>query len=1033
MTLLAWLHKRLGYADTRELLTDLAQVDEGFDADGRSYALARLLSRRSQLDGITSDDLERYDANIRNALASANAGRTAPITLRYFQYSAALYTEIFLDRWRSRSALIKSLNDFVRELNIGKRPSEPAYDAFAEADLDKLAFWMATGSGKTLMLHLNYRQFLHYCREPLDNIVLITPNEGLSEQHLAEMADANIPCQRFELGGRQLDGHTVQVTEITKLVLEKRGEGQSVPVEAFEGNNLIFVDEGHKGSGGDKWRQVRDTVGATGFTFEYSATFGQALSAAGKDDLTAEYGKAIAFDYSYRHFYNDGHGKDFSIVNLLKDPDNELRDVLLLANLLSLHEQHTAFRRNPDNVRRYKLEQPLWALVGASVNAVYSQNRRKRSDVLTAIRFLHRVLTDAAWATSSIGRLLDGRSGLDGIQGDLFRTRFGSLKGSEPDAIYADLLRHTLHARSGGGLHLCDIVGADGELGLKVAGSEDYFGLIYIGDTTAFKKLVQADDAGITIERDAISGSLFDGINRPGTTIEILIGARKFLEGWNSWRVSSMGLLNIGRSEGAQIIQMFGRGVRLKGAGMSLKRSAALPGSHPNSLKLLETLNIFALRANYMARFREYLEREGVAAENLFEVHLPIRTNPQWLGKGLVVPRLDKKRDFKREVKHFLVRGAGKVALDWRGGAQAMTSGRVFETEDASFGGATDLTDALGLVDWSAAYITVVGYATERGYHNLAVSPGGLKKIMEDPDAYELAAPEHVANPTTLLGMDRLQQVVVAILCKWVDRQHRTRQARWESRNTSYQLLDDEDPNLRFNFEVGEERAKYIVSVPESQVAFLEEVQALASSDELYGSDGHLPPRIYFDRHLYQPLLIADSVRQPAEIKISPPSLNRSERIFVEDLRRYWTNRQASATDETEVFLLRNLSRGRGVGFFEESGFYPDFILWIKEGNAQRIVFIEPHGMLNACAYALDDKAQLHERLPDLARSLTPPQHVSSVTLDSFIVSATPFHDLRPRYEDGQWTRAHFAEKHILFQEDRGKSGIDYIAVLLQA
>lgn len=1033
MTLLAWLHERLGYADTRELLADLAQIDEGFDADGRSYALARLSSRRSQLNGITISDLARYDANIRNALASANAGRNAPITLRYFQYSAALYTEVFLDHWRSRTALLKSLNDFVRELNTRKRPSEPAYDAFAEADLDKLAFWMATGSGKTLMLHLNYRQFLHYCREPLDNIVLITPNEGLSEQHLAEMADANIPCQRLDLGGRQLNGPTVQVTEITKLVLEKRGEGQSVPVEAFEGNNLIFVDEGHKGSGGDAWRQVRDAIGATGFTFEYSATFGQALSAARNDALTAEYGKAIAFDYSYRHFYNDGHGKDFSIVNLLKDPDDELRDVLLFANLLSLHEQHTAFRANPENMRRYKLEQPLWALVGASVNAVYTQDKRKRSDVLTAVRFLHRVLTDASWSMTVIERLLDGRSGLDGSQGDLFRSRFGSMKGRDPHAIHADLLRHTLHARSGGGLHLCDIVGAEGELGLKVAGSEDYFGLIYIGDTTAFKRLVQADDAGITIERDAISGSLFDGINRPGTTIEILIGARKFLEGWNSWRVSSMGLLNIGRSEGAQIIQMFGRGVRLKGAGMSLKRSAALPGSHPTSLKLLETLNIFALRASYMARFREYLEREGVAAENRFEVHLPIRTNPQWLRKGLVLPRLDKERNFKREAKYLLVRSTGKVALDWRGSAQAMTSGSVFETEEASFGGATDLTDALDLVDWSAAFIAVAGYATERGYHNLAVSSGGLKKIMEDPDAYELAAPEHVSNPTTLLGMERLQRVVVAILCKWVDRQHRTRQARWESRNTSYQLLDDDDPNLRLNFEVGEERAKYIVNVPESQTAFLEEVQALASSDELFESDGHLPPRIHFDRHLYQPLLIEDSVRLPAGIRVSPPSLNRSERTFVEDLKRYWTNRQASTTDKTEIFLLRNLSRGRGVGFFEESGFYPDFILWIKSGDAQRIVFIEPHGMMNAKPYARDEKAQLHERLPDLARSLTLPQHVSSVTLDSFIVSATPFRELQPQYQDGQWTRGQFAEKHILFQEDRGTSELDYIAVMLQA
>ena len=47
---------------------------------------------------------------------------------------------------------------------------------------------MATGSGKTLIFHLNYYQFLHYNTKELDNILLITPNEGLTEQHLSELA-----------------------------------------------------------------------------------------------------------------------------------------------------------------------------------------------------------------------------------------------------------------------------------------------------------------------------------------------------------------------------------------------------------------------------------------------------------------------------------------------------------------------------------------------------------------------------------------------------------------------------------------------------------------------------------------------------------------------------------------------------------------------------------------------------------------------------------------------------------------------------
>ena len=65
-----------------------------------------------------------------------------------------------------------------------------------------------------------------------------------------------------------------------------------------------------------------------------------------------------------------------------------------------------------------------------------------------------------------------------------------------------------------------------------------------------------------------------------------------------------MGLMNVGRSEGSEIIQLFGRGVRLKGFQYSLKRSSALdasynPGNLPKGLREIETLNIFGVRADY--------------------------------------------------------------------------------------------------------------------------------------------------------------------------------------------------------------------------------------------------------------------------------------------------------------------------------------------------------------------------------------------------------------------------------------------------
>lgn len=130
-----------------------------------------------------------------------------------------------------------------------------------------------------------------------------------------------------------------------------------------------------------------------------------------------------------------------------------------------------------------------------------------------------------------------------------------------------------------------------------------------------------------------------------------------------------------------------------------------------------------------------------------------------------------------------------------------------------------------------------------------------------------------------------------------------------------------------------------------------------------------------------------------------------------------------------ELFLLRNLTQGRGIGFFDTRGFYPDFILWIKEGPAQRVVFVEPHGMVHAGAYRHDDKARLHERLPALARKAAARSRTKNVSLDSYIVSNTPYEELRRSYDDGTWTRERFAQAHIVFPERTDE--YDYISIIL--
>ena len=1038
LSLLAWLHYRLGYKSTADLLRDIKPINEGFREDGRSYICVHLESRSEQMHCLTSQDLQRYDDNIRKHLEAMNDGRAAHITLRYFQHLAALYTEIFLDwHFNPRLGLLSSLNGFVQRHNANF-PTDERWDQFTSEDLSKLAFWMATGGGKTLLLHLHYRQFMHYNKKPLDNVLLITPNEGLSQQHLEDLRASNIPAARFDLnetGSLLSQSGTVRVTEITKLVDEKKGGGVRVPVATFEGNNLILVDEGHKGAGGEAWRGMRDALAETGFTFEYSATFGQALAAANNDALLTEYGKAIAFDYSYRHFYNDGYGKDFHILNLEQDNAPEQTDTLLLANLLSFYEQQVVFAEHVKGLRPYNLSRPLWIFVGGSVNAVYKQGGRPRSDILTVVRFLHRVLRDPVWAVDAIDRLLNGTSGLlNAMDGrDMFADRFGYLRRRAANAsiVYGDALARVMHA-GGGGLQLCDLRGSEGELGLKVDGSDDYFGVIYIGDTSAFKRLVETENSGVAIVEDALQGSLFDRINHSDSTVEVLAGARKFIEGWNSWRVSNMGLLNIGHSEGSQIIQLFGRGVRLRGREMSLKRSSALDeGPHPNSIRLLETLNIFALRANYMAQFRDYLEGEGISTQEVVELPLFIQPNRDFLNEGLVIPRLDEGKLFSGQETVMLEHDpdVAPVSIAMSGTVQRIESTRGgLATSEASSGVIRKIPlESLDLVDWNSAYLELLEYKETKGYSNLLVRPGLLRPILEAGDgAYVLEAEESVIRPGSRYDMQRLQEAVTNILRRYADRLYRRRQAQWESQNLTYRRLDQSDENFRFNMVREGAAGQYIVKVRRDKTDLVLAVQTLLNScDELYQGDKGKLPRIHFDRHLYQPLLVeGDSVTS------SPPGLQDSERQFVTDLRNYCAHEPNALPDGAELFLLRNLTRGRGVGFFDSSGFYPDFILWVKGKDAQRIVFIDPHGMRHEKAYKHDDRARLHERLPDLSREIANRSGNPNVHLDSFIVSATKYEDLWQHYDDGTWTRDKFADKHILFQEP-GKPP-DYIQQILR-
>jgi hypothetical protein len=114
------------------------------------------------------------------------------------------------------------------------------------------------------------------------------------------------------------------------------------------------------------------------------------------------------------------------------------------------------------------------------------------------------------------------------------------------------------------------------------------------------------------------------------------------------------------------------------------------------------------------------------------------------------------------------------------------------------------------------------------------------------------------------------------------------------------------------------------------------------------------------------------------------------------------------------MYLLRNRSRGKGIGFFEAGNFHPDFILWLVEGDHQSVIFIDPHGM--RFSEGRDDpKVQFYKEIKKIEQDLRDPQ----IRLESFIVSTSDYSDI----DFLGASKEELEACHVVFQNDPGYLG----------
>ena len=322
------------------------------------------------------------------------------------------------------------------------------------------------------------------------------------------------------------------------------------------------------------------------------------------------------------------------------------------------------------------------------------------------------------------------------------------------------------------------------------------------------------------------------------------------------------------------------------------------------------------------------------------------------------------------------------MLLNWYPKIQAIKSGGLVGGDADAAPNETHLTSRhVAFLYLDRLYFDLERFKAERGWYNLNLSRQGIEALLGDQSWYRLQIPAEELVGDSYEKVRRWEEIAVALLKKYTERYYTFRKREWELPHLEYRDLEGNDPNF-LGVKESPDKGYYRILIDKSQeeiVAKLEELKAAIPKGGLKPWEFQGLKAIWFDKHLYEPLLYLDT----KIVEITPVPLNKGERMFVEDLKAFHDG-HADFFETRELYLLRNLSKGRGVGFFEAGNFHPDFILWLLEGGQQQVIFVDPKGIRNLGPS--DPKIQFYETIKEIEQRLGDP----AVRLQSFIVSNTP-------------------------------------------
>ncbi|MGI6342702.1 MAG: DEAD/DEAH box helicase family protein [Bacteroidales bacterium] len=502
--------------------------------------------------------------------------------------------------------------------------------------LNRASFWMATGSGKTLvMIKLieSLHQLATYNHIPKKDILILAPKDEILNQ-IKEHIDIfnknssvkiNLKDLREFEKSKQLQKSLYESDAITVFYYRSdnitdvdKTELLSYKTVLNNGKWYVLLDEAHKGEKEDSVRQAYYSILAhNGFIFSFSATFTDTV-----DIVTT------AYNFNLKKFIESGYGKHIIVSGQeYKDWNRRNQDEFSEAEKTEMVVKSllvfTAIKKEAEKIKKHHPDlyhNPLLITIANEVNTVDAE-----------LKLFFRQLAIVASGKYDI------KKAKDVLKNDLLIYKSYQFDTAVIPTFFIqsieniskkDILKYVFNANSFGKIEYTRILNNNREVAfrLKTAAAGKHFCLLVASDATKWSENILEN---YEYTETPLTASYFKTINNQESDINILLGSRIFTEGWDSNRPNVVNLINIGVEESAQkfVLQAIGRGVRIQPAPGIRKRLDYIVNpedteilskyidiqSREEILKInlpLESLFLFATKKEVIKNIIENLNRE---------------------------------------------------------------------------------------------------------------------------------------------------------------------------------------------------------------------------------------------------------------------------------------------------------------------------------------------------------------------------------------------------------------------------------------